>query len=137
MATELLLDKATLMSEKIENVSNPLDMVKWVLVIALLAGLVYVYESYEEVSVLYRALGAVAVAVVALAIAATTHKGTSFLGFAKDARIEVRKVVWPTRQEVVRMTLIILAATAVVGLMLYLIDMVIVWAVGLVTGIGV
>ena len=56
--------------------------------------------------------------------------------FAKDARIEVRKVVWPSRQEVVRMTLVILAATAVVGLMLYLIDMVLVWAIGLVTGIG-
>ena len=57
--------------------------------------------------------------------------------FAKEAKIEVRKVVWPTRQEVVRMTLVILAATALVGVLLYFIDMIIVWVVGLVTGIGV
>lgn len=125
------------MSDNVENTSNPLDTAKWVIIFALLAGLVYGYGAYEEVSVLYRALVAVGVVVVSLGIAATTLKGQTFLGFAKDARVEVRKVVWPTRQEVVRMTLIILAATAVVGLMLYFIDMIIVWAVGLVTGIGV
>jgi preprotein translocase subunit SecE len=125
------------MSEKVENTSNPLDMVKWILVAVLLGALVYAYTTYEDISVLYRALGAVAILVVAGFISATTFKGKTFLQFAKDARIEVRKVVWPTRQEVVRMTLVILAATALVGLMLYLIDMVIVWVVGLVTGIGV
>lgn len=125
------------MSDNAESVSNPLDWIKWVIIAALLGGLVYGYGVYEEISVLYRALVAVGVVVVALGIAATTLKGQAFLGFAKDSRIEVRKVVWPTRQEVVRMTLIILAATAVVGVMLYFIDMIIVWAVGLVTGIGV
>jgi preprotein translocase subunit SecE len=124
------------MSEKVENTSNPLDMVKWLVVGVLLGGLVYGYESYDEVSVLYRALVAVAIVVIALGIAATTYKGRTFLSFAKDARIEVRKVVWPTRQEVVRMTLVILFATALVGVMLYLIDMVLVWGIGLVTGIG-
>lgn len=124
------------MSEKAENTSNPLDMIKWLMVAVLLGGLVYGYETYEDVSVLYRALVAVAVVVIALGIAATTMKGQTFLTFAKDARMEVRKVVWPSRQEVVRMTLIILFATAVVGLMLYLIDMVLVWGIGLVTGIG-
>jgi preprotein translocase subunit SecE len=125
------------MSEKVENASNPLDTVKWILVAVLLGGLVYAYTTYEEISVLYRALGAVATVVIAGAIAATTMKGSAFLTFAKEARIEVRKVVWPTRQEVVRMTLVILAATAAVGVMLYFIDMIIVWVVGLVTGIGV
>lgn len=124
------------MSDKAESSSNPLDTFKWLVVGTLLAGLVYGYGAYDEVSVLYRALAAVTIVVVALGIAATTEKGQIFLTFAKDARIEVRKVVWPSRQEVVRMTLVILFATAVVGLMLYLIDMVLVWAIGLVTGIG-
>jgi preprotein translocase subunit SecE len=125
------------MSEKVENVPNPMDLVKWIIVAILLGGLVFAYTTYEDVSVLYRALGAVAIVVVAGFIAATTFKGKTFLAFAKDARIEVRKVVWPTRQEVVRMTLVILAATALVGVLLYFIDMIIVWVVGLVTGIGV
>ena len=125
------------MSDKAENVSNPLDTVKWVVVVLLLGGLVYAYGQYADVSVLYRAIAAVTTVVVALGIASTTMKGQTFLEFAKEARIEVRKVVWPERQDVVRMTLIILAATAFVGLMLYFIDMILVWVVGFITGIGV
>ena len=125
------------MSDKAENTSNPLDLVKWIIVIALLGGLVWAYSAYEDISVLYRALAAVAIVVISLGIASTTQKGSNFLVFAKDSRTEVRKVIWPDRSEANRMTLIILIATAVVGLMLYLIDMVIVWAIGLITGIGV
>jgi preprotein translocase subunit SecE len=125
------------MSDKAENASNPLDIVKWIVVIALLGGLVYAYSAYEEISVLYRALAAVATVVIALGIAATTQKGSNFLIFAKDARTEVRKVIWPSRSEANRMTLIILLATAVVGIMLYFIDMILVWAIGLITNIGV
>lgn len=125
------------MSDKAENASNPLDMVKWIIVIAFLGGLVYAYSAYEEISVLYRALAAVAIVVISLGIAATTEKGSNFLIFAKDARTEVRKVIWPSRSEANRMTLIILLATAVVGVMLYLIDMVLVWVIGLITNIGV
>ncbi|MDT0583578.1 MULTISPECIES: preprotein translocase subunit SecE [Alteromonadaceae] len=124
------------MSEKAENTSNPLDLVKWLLVIVLLGGLVYAYGAYEDVSVLYRALGAVAIVAISLGIAATTAKGSAFLVFAKDSRTEVRKVIWPDRTEANRMTLIILVATAIVGLFLYLIDMFIVWGIGLFTGIG-
>ncbi|MFT5277216.1 MAG: preprotein translocase subunit SecE [Glaciecola sp.] len=125
------------MSDKAENTSNPLDMVKWIIVVALLGGLVWAYSAYEDISVLYRALAAVAIVIISLGIASTTQKGSNFLVFAKDSRTEVRKVIWPDRSEANRMTLIILIATAVVGLMLYLIDMVIVWAIGLITGIGV
>jgi preprotein translocase subunit SecE len=125
------------MSDKTENASNPLDLVKWIIVITLLGGLVYAYSAYEEISVLYRALAAVTIVVVSLGIAATTDKGNNFLIFAKDARTEVRKVIWPSRSEANRMTLIILLATAVVGVMLYLIDMVLVWVIGLITNIGV
>ncbi|MBF7074059.1 preprotein translocase subunit SecE [Glaciecola sp. MH2013] len=124
------------MSEKTEVESNPLDLVKWIVVIALLGGLVYAYQAYEDISVLYRALAAVAIVVISLGIAATTAKGSAFLVFAKDSRQEVRKVIWPERSEANRMTLIILVATAIVGLMLYLIDMVIVWGIGFLTGIG-
>ncbi|MBO1255769.1 preprotein translocase subunit SecE [Alteromonas sp. 5E99-2] len=124
------------MSEKTENASNPLDVIKWVVAIALLVGVVTANYLYGDVSVLYRALGAVAAVVVAGFIAASTSKGAQFLLFAKDSRTEVRKVVWPSRQEATQTTLVIIAATIVVGLLLWLLDLVIVWGVGLITGIG-
>ncbi|WP_414828740.1 preprotein translocase subunit SecE [Alteromonas sp. H39] len=124
------------MSEKTEKQSNPLDMLKWLVVFALLAGLVTANTMYGEVSVLYRALVAVAVVVIAGFIAATTEKGSTFLNFAKESRMEVRKVVWPTRQEANQTTLIVLAATLVMALVLWGIDGILVRLVSFVTGIG-
>ncbi len=124
------------MSEKTESTSNPLDMLKWLVVFALLIGLVTANYMFGEYSVLYRALVAVAVGAIALFIAATTEKGSAFLTFAKESRMEVRKVIWPTRQETNQTTLIVIAATVVVGLILWGLDGIIVRVVGFITGIG-
>ena len=124
------------MSEKTENQSNALDMFKWVVVFALLAGLVTANKMYGEISVLYRAIAIVVVVGIAGFIAATTEKGSTFLSFAKESRTEVRKVVWPTRQEANQTTLIVLAATLVMALILWGLDGIIVRVVGFITGIG-
>jgi preprotein translocase subunit SecE len=125
------------MSEKIETVSNPLDMFKWLIIFALLGGVVAADMIYDDVSALYRVSGALVGVVLAGLIAASTFKGRTFLAFAKESRNEARKVVWPTRQEATQTTIIVLIATAVVSLILYLLDMVIVKLVSFVTGLGV
>ncbi|AXT38885.1 preprotein translocase subunit SecE [Alteromonas sp. BL110] len=124
------------MSEKTENQSSALDMFKWVVVFALLAGLVTANTMYGEISVLYRAIAIVVVVGIAGFIAATTEKGSTFLSFAKESRTEVRKVVWPTRQEANQTTLIVLAATLIMALILWGLDGIIVRVVGFITGIG-
>ena len=124
------------MSEKTENQSNALDMFKWVVVFALLAGLVTANTMYGEISVLYRAIAIVVVVGIAGFIAAITEKGSTFLSFAKESRTEVRKVVWPTRQEANQTTLIVLAATLIMALILWGLDGIIVRVVGFITGIG-
>ena len=91
----------------------------------------------QDISVLYRALGVVAAVLVAGFIAASTEKGSSFLTFAKDARTEVRKVVWPTRQEATQTTIIVLVATAFMSLVLWGLDLIIVQLVSFITGLGI
>tara|TARA_B110001452_G_C15060799_1_gene370285 strand:- start:45 stop:428 length:384 start_codon:yes stop_codon:yes gene_type:complete len=121
-----------------ENQSGSMDLVKWIIVIGLLAGAVvgnYIYG--EEVSVLYRALGVVAAIGVALFVAAQTEKGREAVVFAKESRLEIRKVVWPTRKEATQTTLIVLAATGVMALVLWGLDGALVRIVGFITGIKV
>jgi preprotein translocase subunit SecE len=126
------------MSETVENQSSgAFDTVKWLVVFVLLSALVAGNHYYDQVSVLYRALAAVGVVIVAGFIAATTDKGTRFLTYAKDSRTEVRKVVWPSRQEATQTTLIVLFATLVMALILWGLDGIIVRLVGFVTGIGI
>ena len=110
---------------------------KWLLVFALFSALVAGNHYYEEVSVLYRALAAVGIVIVAAFIAATTDKGSRFLNYAKDSRTEVRKVVWPNRQEATQTTLIVLVATLIMALILWGMDGIIVRLVGFVTGIRI
>jgi preprotein translocase subunit SecE len=125
------------MSEKTENSSNPFDSVKWLVSLGLLGSIVAGNYMFEDVSVLYRALVAVVVVAVAGFIVATTNKGSAFLTFAKDARIEVRKVVWPTRQETTQTTMIVLAATVFMALVLWGLDGIIVRVVSVITGLGI
>ncbi|MAZ66211.1 MAG: preprotein translocase subunit SecE [Kangiellaceae bacterium] len=125
------------MNAKVENQeSGALDSIKWVLVIALLAAAIGGNAYYAEQPLYFRVLGVVFGIGIALAIAATTTKGKSALSFAQEARTEVRKVVWPTRQETLHTTMYVLLMTALVGVMLWLMDFVLIRLIGFVTGQG-
>ena len=119
-----------------EVVSNKLDTFKLLLAIAvLIAGIVGFYY-YEAESLLYRVLGVVFAAVVAVAISSTTMLGRNLIGFGREARMEVRKVVWPSRQETVQTTFMVIVAVIIIGIFLWLIDMLLAEAIQLVTGTG-
>ena len=117
-----------------EVVSNKLDTFKLLLAIAvLIAGIVGFYY-YEAESQLYRVLGVVFMAVVAIAISSTTMLGQNLIGFGREARMEVRKVVWPTRQETIQTTFMVIVAVIIIGIFLWLIDMLLAQAIQMITG---
>jgi preprotein translocase subunit SecE len=103
-------------------------------VFALLAAAVVGNYLYSDVSVVLRSSAVVALVVIAGIFAALTAKGKSVVTFARESRMEVRKVVWPTRQEATQTTFIVLAVTIVMALALWGIDGVMVRLVRLVTG---
>lgn len=126
------------MSTNVENQSsNAMDSVKWVLVFVLLAAAVAGNFMLEQMSVLLRAGGVIVLFAVAAGIAVSTVKGAGFVNFAKESRTEVRKVVWPTRQETMQTTMIIVVTTLIVALLLWGLDAVLVRAVGFVTGLEI
>lgn len=124
------------MSDNAVNQSGAMDSLKWGVAILLLAAAVGGNYYFGELSVLYRAIGVVVAVIIALLVAASTVKGSNFVNFAKESRTEVRKVVWPSRQEATQTTMIVLAATVVMALLLWGLDGIIVRVVGLLTSIG-
>jgi preprotein translocase subunit SecE len=58
------------------------------------------------------------------------------LGFISGAYSETQRVVWPTRAETVQTTLVVLVMVMVVGVALWLLDMVLLWAIQILTGQG-
>lgn len=112
-----------------QQVSSGFDTVKLLVsLMVLVAGIIGFYYFKEE-SQLFRVLGILAVVVMSFLIIATTLIGKRSLGFAKDARVEVRKVVWPTRQETTQTTIAVLVMVLIVAIMLWLIDMFLGWGV--------
>ncbi|NOQ68819.1 MAG: preprotein translocase subunit SecE [Gammaproteobacteria bacterium] len=117
-----------------EVVSNKLDSLKLLLAIALLIFGIVGFYYYETESQLYRVLGVVFATMVAIAISSTTRLGQGLIGFGREARMEVRKVVWPTRQETVQTTFMVIVAVIIIGIFLWLVDMLLAQAIQLVTG---
>ncbi|AAU92682.1 MULTISPECIES: preprotein translocase subunit SecE [Methylococcus] len=117
-----------------ESGASGLDTVKLVLALVCLITGIVAYHYFVDYSVVYRTLGVVGAGIVAVALVSATAKGRALLGFFRESRIEVRKVVWPTRQEAAQATLMVVALVFFVGIFLWLLDMLLFWAITSITG---
>lgn len=122
------------MNAKAESKDSRLDIIKWLAVTVLVVVAVVGNHYFAASPILYRVLGVVAVAAVAALVALQTVKGAAFFALVKDARAEMRKVVWPTRQETTQTTLIVVAVVLVMALVLWALDSLLGWLVSLIVG---
>ncbi len=122
------------MNAKTEDKASRFDLIKWLLVVALVAVGVVGNQVFSGESILYRVLALLVLAVVAGLVALQTVKGRAFFALLKDARVEIRKVVWPTRQETTNTTLIVVAVVLVMSLILWGVDSLLGWLVSLIVG---
>lgn len=122
------------MNAKAENETSVLDTPKMILALAILIGGIGGFYYYDQVSQLVRVGGLLAAAILAAFIALQTAAGRGLWAFSAEARTEVRKVVWPTRQETIQTTLLVFAMVLIMAIVLWLVDMLLMWIVRLVTG---
>lgn len=94
----------------------------------LLGGFVGFYYFDDQV-IWLRVLGLLVMAGLAASVAAQSARGRAVVDFLQRANTELRKVVWPTRQETVQTTLIVLVVVVIVGIMLWLMDMFFGWLI--------
>ena len=112
------------------------DIVRWSgAIVVLLAGII-AFHYFEAQSQLLRVIGVLMALAVAVAVVWTTQIGQRTRHFMGTSRTEVRKVVWPTRQETLQTTLAVIVMVIIVGIILWLMDMALLWAVQSLTGRG-
>ena len=107
------------MSEKIDGEGNNLDWIKWAIVAVIVAAGVYANSYFSAESLLIRTIGLLVAAGVAGWIAVQTEKGRNFVNLCLEARVEIRKVVWPTRQETTQTTIVVLIVIMIVAIILF------------------
>lgn len=123
------------MSGKEETAAtNRMDPLLWLVVVAIVIGGVYANTTFVGVNVLVRAVAGLGLAAVAIAIALQTYRGRAGWELAKEARVEVRKVIWPTREETTQTTLIVVVVVIVVALFLWGLDSSLSWGIRSVIG---
>jgi len=94
---------------------------------ALLIAGVGAYYWFQDLAITpVRVVGLIAVVAVASFIAAQSDSGAMFFRFIKEADIERRKVVWPTHQETLQTSLMVIIVVILISLFLAGID----WMLG-------
>jgi len=127
--------KANLTILKTETQKKPrLDKLKWLFAgLLIVAGIILNYY-YVQVHLLVKlAIGVLFIALAAFSIS-KTEKGKMIMEFIRDSRVELRKVIWPTREETLQTTLVVAIMVVVLALLLWGVDGVLVWLIGWLTG---
>jgi len=114
--------------------SKSLDIILWILSAILLAAGIAANYYFAGQPLSLRIVGWLVLICIILAIISRTKKGQQAWKFFRDAKGEIRKVVWPTRQETIQTTLIVIVMVIILALLLWGADSFLMWAVGWLTG---
>ncbi len=109
--------------------ANAIDKVKILGAIFLVVAGVAAFYSLESSLQLLRVGALVLSILLAAGLALTSGPGQQAWSFAKGARSEFRKIVWPTRRDTVQNTLIVILMVILIGLFLWLLDQISFWVI--------
>ena len=126
------------MAKQIENLKSGSDHWKTILAILIVvAGLALYYVNPLGFNGLTKVLITLVVFALAITVFVKSDRGDQFIHFLKETRIELRKVVWPTRQETIKTTGIIMVAVVIVAIFLWIIDAFFTWGVQSISSINI
>jgi len=116
------------MNSKVEKSGSGFtDTLLLLISVIMLLGGITAYYYYQDLAITpVRVAALIVVTLLASWVAAQSQKGGAFFRFLKEADIERRKVVWPSHQEAVQTSLMVIVVTIIISLFLAGVD----WALG-------
>jgi preprotein translocase subunit SecE len=128
---------AVVMSDEIKlQDAGTADKVKLAVAILIVIAGVAGYYVLANQATWMRWLPVIGSLVLAGVVVAFSRYGSEFRRFVELARIELRKIVWPTRQETLQTTLVVFLFVAVAGVFFWALDLVLAWATKFLTSQG-
>jgi len=108
--------------------SGVLDIIKLLLSAAALIGGLYAYYYYEpQIAQALRVLMVLGGTAAGIGIAMTSTQGQRLWHFIQGSRVEIRKVVWPTKQETTQTAIAVFVFTLVMSLFFWALDSGLLW----------
>lgn len=111
-----------MVANKIEIETNKQDVVKWILSTALFLGALVAFYFFDEYPLMYRVLGLIGIVILGFLIVFNTERIRSLRVFTHDARVELKKVIWSTKAEVIQTTVIVFVVVIIMSILLWLLD---------------
>jgi preprotein translocase subunit SecE len=111
------------MNTKTDVQESSFDVVKFLLALSVVVVSLVGFYYYADASKLFRVLGVLTGVGISGVIIASTSKGKSAIAFIREAQVEVRKIVWPTRQETLQTTLFVMIVVIVFAILLWILDL--------------
>jgi preprotein translocase subunit SecE len=124
------------MNTKTENQATALDAAKLAIAVAVVIGSIVGYYYYADYSSLLRTIGLLIGFALAVVIALQSIQGRELWKFVQGSRMEMRKVVWPTREEAIQTTLAVLLFALIMGVFFWLLDLLLLWVTRMITAGG-
>ena len=124
------------MNTKAETSPGALDTVKLIAAVLVLLGGMVGYYYFADASIVWRVLGLVAGLVLGMVIAFQSVQGHQVWEFIQGSQVEIRKVVWPSQQETLNTTLIVIAFAIALAGFFFLVDLGLLKLTQIVTGQG-
>jgi preprotein translocase subunit SecE len=107
----------------------------WVAIALALAGVVAYYVLGSQPTWLRWLAVAAGVGLGAL-VFGLSARGRDFKQFVVEARSELRKVFWPTRQETWMTTAVVFGFAVIAGVFFWVLDLLLAWATRTLAGLG-
>ena len=101
----------------------------------LVAGMILFYY-FSDIRLFYRVLGMISVLILSGYIGYQSDFGKLVYSYLTDSKLELKKVTWPTKQETTQTTLGVIVVVIIVGILLWLFDMLLSWAIGTLYGVA-
>ena len=98
------------------------DKLKLILAVLIVISGIGGFYYFGDKAELIRWAALLAAFVVAIILAAPTALGRSAWEFIKGARLELRKVIWPTKKETMQVTLVVFVMVVLVAVYMWVID---------------
>ena len=126
-------------SAEVVKTGSPLDYVLWAIALILLVGALMTNQHlpayWAPANDIWVRVGVIlACIVVALGLLYATHQGKGFIRLLQDSRIELRRVVWPTKQETMTTSWHVLVVVLLASVLLWCFDYILGWAIKLIIG---
>ena len=129
------LCKVNMNSSSVENKTKLVSHLSW-LALVVITALAFFCTYYFDMPTPIQAILWLTWLITTMLFFYCTEQGKTVFQFAKESKIEMQKVVWPSRTETGQTTMIVMAMVAVTGFVLWAVDVGMMWIIGKITHLG-